>query len=278
MPQLHRDYPEARFGEATLQRALALLDDWLEGFIRSKWPGAPPPAQKRRTPLVLSVEDADGSTWKLDGRDDFYERYRQPGVASAYIEDIGADAFRLSYIEQVGTTVFAKHPDDEQLLAMFAIFDEHRPPARTSPPEPGATAGNVFLSHRGGVGGPALEEGLERRGFAVKTFQRSGNRQDATRSLLESLVQGRDFAVVVHQADDEGAHGRGRAREHVLHEVGLSQGRLGLDRAVIVRQEPCEPFAEAHAVVELAFRSDPREVLDELAGLIRSSLPGNDPG
>ncbi len=268
MPQLHRDYANVKFGEPTLERALALLDDWLEGFIRAKWPGAPPSKQKRRTPLVLSVEHADGSTWKLDGRHDFYERYRQPGVASAYIEDIGADAFRLSYIEQMGTTVFAKHPDDEQLRAMFAIFDEDRPGAETSVRESVGGVPNVFISQGGRAAGRALAEGLERNGFVVKTYERPGNRRDATRSLLEALVQGRDFAVLLYLDEDEDAHGGRRAREHVLHEVGLFQGRLGLERAVIVRQEGLEPLDRSHAVPEVGFRQDPREVLDELVGMI----------
>jgi hypothetical protein len=50
----------------------------------------------------------------------------------------------------------------------------------------------------------------------------------------------------------------------------MAQGRLGLDRAVLVRQEGCLPFAGSHAVRELTFRSDPVEVLDQLVDLLRS--------
>ena len=42
---------------------------------------------------------------------------------------------------------------------------------------------------------------------------------------------------------DEQSDGKARARENVVHEVGLFQGRLGFERALILLEDGCEEFS-----------------------------------
>jgi predicted nucleotide-binding protein len=50
------------------------------------------------------------------------------------------------------------------------------------------------------------------------------------------------FAFLVMTAEDERAYGTRRARANVIHEVGLFQGRLGFEKAIILLEEGCSEF------------------------------------
>ena len=43
-------------------------------------------------------------------------------------------------------------------------------------------------------------------------------------------------------AEDENAEGRMQARMNVIHEVGLFQGRLGFEKAIVILEEGCDEF------------------------------------
>ena len=54
-------------------------------------------------------------------------------------------------------------------------------------------------------------------------------------------------------AEDEQADGKIRARENVVHVVGLFQGRLGFTRAIVLLEEGCEEFSNIHGLGQIRF-------------------------
>jgi predicted nucleotide-binding protein len=54
-------------------------------------------------------------------------------------------------------------------------------------------------------------------------------------------------------AEDEQPDGRMRARENVVHEIGLFQGRLGFKRAIVLLEEGCEEFSNIHGIGQIRF-------------------------
>lgn len=61
------------------------------------------------------------------------------------------------------------------------------------------------------------------------------------------------IALLVMTAEDETAEGKTRARENVVHEVGLFQGRLGFARAIVLLEEGCEEFSNIHGLGQIRF-------------------------
>jgi len=73
---------------------------------------------------------------------------------------------------------------------------------------------------------------------------------------LEKMLDQATFAVLVLTAEDETAEGSRRARQNVIHEAGLFQGRLGFKRAVMLKQEGLENFTNVEGLQYIGFSGD----------------------
>lgn len=70
---------------------------------------------------------------------------------------------------------------------------------------------------------------------------------------LATMLDGAAIAFLVLTAEDETADGRLQARMNVVHEVGLFQGRLGLNRAIVMLEEGCEEFSNIAGLGHIRF-------------------------
>jgi predicted nucleotide-binding protein len=75
----------------------------------------------------------------------------------------------------------------------------------------------------------------------------------ATSARLSELLDAAGFAFLVMTGEDEQQAGTMRARENVVHEAGLFQGRLGFKRAIILLEEGCEEFSNIHGLGQIRF-------------------------
>lgn len=73
--------------------------------------------------------------------------------------------------------------------------------------------------------------------------------------LAEMLDQA-SFAFLVMTAEDEQADGNHHARMNVVHEVGLFQGRLGFERAIVLLEEGCEEFSNIQGLGQIRYPKD----------------------
>ena len=61
------------------------------------------------------------------------------------------------------------------------------------------------------------------------------------------------FAFLIMTAEDEQPDEKVRARMNVIHEVGLFQGRLGFERAIVLLEEGCEEFSNIQGLGQIRF-------------------------
>lgn len=72
--------------------------------------------------------------------------------------------------------------------------------------------------------------------------------------ILEKMLEQASFAVLVLTAEDETSEGSKRARQNVIHEAGLFQGRLGFKKAVLLKQEGLEGFTNVDGLQYIGFK------------------------
>ena len=80
----------------------------------------------------------------------------------------------------------------------------------------------------------------ERLGLSVDEYSRVSNAGRPTTHRLSEMLGSATVAFLLMTGEDETAEGKLRARENVVHEAGLFQGKLGFERAIILLEEGCE--------------------------------------
>jgi predicted nucleotide-binding protein len=73
------------------------------------------------------------------------------------------------------------------------------------------------------------------------------------RDVLDGLLGQASLAVLVMTGEDESPDGTLRARQNVIHEIGLFQGRLGFTRAIALVEEGVETFSNLQGVNHVKF-------------------------
>ena len=79
-----------------------------------------------------------------------------------------------------------------------------------------------------------------RAGFSVK-------------QVVKKMLDQSSFALLVLTAEDIHNDGEQHARENVVHEVGLFQGRLGCNRAIILLEDGVHEFSNILGINQIRF-------------------------
>jgi predicted nucleotide-binding protein len=114
--------------------------------------------------------------------------------------------------------------------------------------------GKVFIGHGRSPAWNDLREFLRDRLHLEWTeFNQDPVAGHATKEWLEQMLADSSFSFLVMTAEEEHPDGTFHARENVVHEVGLFQGGLGFDRAIILLEEGCSEFSNIVGLTQIRF-------------------------
>jgi predicted nucleotide-binding protein len=74
--------------------------------------------------------------------------------------------------------------------------------------------------------------------------------------VLKGILDACGFAVIVATAEDATRGGGVRARQNVVHEIGLFQGRLGFEKVAILMQDGVQEFSNLAGLQVITFPGD----------------------
>jgi hypothetical protein len=123
---------------------------------------------------------------------------------------------------------------------------------RQTPVRPSGTA--VFIGHGGSLLWRELKDFIhERLGLPWDEFNRVPVAGTSNVARLVEMLDSAAIAFLVLTAEDEQADGALHARQNVVHEAGLFQGRLGFSKAIVVIEDGCEQFSNIEGLGQLRF-------------------------
>ena len=112
----------------------------------------------------------------------------------------------------------------------------------------------VFIGHGRSLLWRELKDFIEGRlHLKWDEFNRESTAGVATTARLTEMLDNASFAFLIMTGEDEHADAMLHARENVVHEVGLFQGKLGMHRAIILKEEGCHVFSNIHGLTYIAF-------------------------
>lgn len=137
----------------------------------------------------------------------------------------------------------------------------------------------IFIGHGSSPAWRELKDFVhERLGLPWDEFNRLPVAGVSNVARLGEMLDEAAMAFLVLTAEDEVADGSVRARENVVHEAGLFQGRLGFSKAIILLEDGCSEFSNIRGLGQIRFPTgkisaafeEIRKVVEREIGVVKS--------
>jgi len=112
----------------------------------------------------------------------------------------------------------------------------------------------IFIGHGQSIIWRELKDFIaDRLHLEWDEFNRLPVAGETTVDRLKQMLNEASFAFLIFTAEDQVGGETARARQNVVHEAGLFQGRLGFKRAIILLEEGCEEFSNITGLGQIRF-------------------------
>lgn len=215
-------------------------------------------------------------TWKYDTVEQFLANYpNQNGYIYFHIFKDGKHLLVSYHGYQRLTDIKVSAATHGEINTSFAVFERAASACKLPPlpeqPKPKAQPPIVFIGHGRSALWRDLKDHLaEKHGYRVEAYEVGARAGHTIRDILEDMLENSSFACLVLTAEDEMADGTMRARQNVIHETGLFQGRLGFSRAIVMLEEGAEEFSNVQGVQQIRFsKGNIKETFGEVLATLR---------
>jgi hypothetical protein len=115
----------------------------------------------------------------------------------------------------------------------------------------------VFIGHGHASDWKKISEFVSNElGLVVEEYEKDPVVGYTVTARLERMLATSSLAIIVMSPEDEQKDATLRARQNVVHEVGLFQGRLGFEKVIPLRHRSCEVFSNLSGINEIEYDSD----------------------
>ena len=195
---------------------------------------------------------ASGERWSFVLLEEFLGAYND-GVTAAQLTLEWKPARELSLM-QTGyeTFVTIQSPNRKDIEAVSSVFEEAAPDEKTDLQRREDL--KIFIGHGRSREWIELKSHLQdKHRLDVEAYETGARAGHTIRDILEAMAADLSFALLVLTGEDETKDGVMRARQNVIHETGLFQGRLGFDRAIMVVENGVELASNFDGIQQIRF-------------------------
>jgi hypothetical protein len=141
----------------------------------------------------------------------------------------------------------------------------------SEPPPPPQPKPVIFIGHGGSQLWRDLKDHLhDHHGYTIEAYETGSRAGHTIRDVLSQMLLKSSFGILVMTAEDKQDDGSMRARQNVIHEIGLFQGRLGFSKAIVLKEEGTEEFSNLHGVHQIRFsRGNIKETFGDILAVLR---------
>ena len=233
-------------------------------------------AEKSYSSLTVGHDDSE---WKYDTKEEFFADFSKY-CTSAHCNIQYDSKFSLQTIfYERYVMVEVSTPDRATIETIFNVFEKYLEKSRLEPLlVPPSDPPVVFIGHGLNSCWRDLKDHLQdKHGVNVLTYETGERAGHSIRDILEEMVTESSFALLVFTGEDEQGDKSVRARQNVVHEAGLFQGRLGFAKAIILLEEGVEEFSNMQGVQYIRFsKNNIKEVFGEVIALLRREFKSAD--
>jgi predicted nucleotide-binding protein len=262
-----KKYRVTRFSADVIKEALAKFEELLDENDR----------KRARRSLTTAIGDA---TWDYDSQEEFFADYRRIPESASFVAYGTEPLIFRAHAYGDTTTIEIGASNRAAIESVFEVFERWVPestlPETESDDAP--VRPRVFIGHGRNALWRDLKDHLhEKHGYDVVAYEIGARAGHSIRDILEKMLDESSFALLVMTAEDEMADGTRRARQNVIHEAGLFQGRLGFSRAVVLLENGAEEFSNIHGVEQIRFGAgNIKETFGDVLATLRREFEDED--
>jgi predicted nucleotide-binding protein len=225
-------------------------------------------------------------TWRPDELEEWYAELPNLAAnafrtATLYVGEWDRYVLDYTHFSEYETTVQVKAPTQAEVQRVLNVFNEAYEDSRIPEPEPKAIpepepiSPVVFLGHGHSGDWRKIKDHLQdKHGHMVEAYEVGSRAGHTVRDALGSMMRASSIAFLIMTAEDELADGTMRARQNVVHEAGLFQGRLGFPKAIAVVEEGVEVFSNLDGVDQIRYPKGHVEAsFGEILAVVRREFP-----
>jgi predicted nucleotide-binding protein len=112
----------------------------------------------------------------------------------------------------------------------------------------------IFIGHGGDQQWRDLKDYLhELLHLNVEAYESEPRANYSIKEILEQMVAEPTFAILVFTGENEFKNGTLHARENVIHELGLFQGKLSFNRTMVLLEEGTDYLSNIDGIQQVRF-------------------------
>ena len=110
----------------------------------------------------------------------------------------------------------------------------------------------------------------DKHGYKIEAYETGARARHTIRNILDEMSSKISFALFVMTGEDKDEKGNLRARQNVIHEVGLFQGKLGFSRAIVLLETNTEEFSNLHGIQQIRYsKGNIKETFGEVLATLK---------
>jgi len=223
-----------------------------------------------RKPGTMQVT-VGNEEWNFDTRQEFLSEYLK--ADDCMFSHSPQECYLCIYLDsdEKYTSVRVAFSERSKIELIFQIFERNLNESRIVTESEPLT---IFIGHGHNPQWRDLKDHLhEKHGLAVNHYEIGPRAGKSIKEVLEEMLDESSFALLVLTGEDMSIDGELHARENVIHELGLFQGRIGFTRAIVLLEEGAKEFSNILGINQLRFaKGRIKETFGDVIAIIKSEF------
>ena len=223
---------------------------------------------------LMTVTNGD-SEWTFDTEEEFFSDYQAARDYAFFLKSYKEKSVQIHRSPR-HTVVSITASDRSIVQAVYNVFEAAVPQSGLpDDPKPAEPRPKIFIGHgRNPLWRDLMDHLHHQHDYPIEAFETGARAGHAIRDVLENMLDDSSFAILVLTGEDQTADGSVRARQNVIHETGLFQGRLGFSRAIVLLEDGTEEFSNIYGIQQIRFsKGNIRETFGDVLATLRREFP-----
>ena len=111
---------------------------------------------------------------------------------------------------------------------------------------------------------------VETLGLEYEEFNRISPAGKSNKERLKEMLEACCMAFLIMTGEDEQADGSFSARDNVIHEAGLFQGKLSFEKAIVLLEDGCQEFSNIEGLGQIRFpKGNIRAAFEDIRDILK---------